>query len=119
MAPRTSISGFTFDCSDPARLARFWAELLGLKLPGSADDPLVISDGPDRSWIWFQKVPEPKVAKNRFHMDLETDDLAAELARAQSLGATVVASHSMDAWSWTVLQDPEGNEFCLRTRVPR
>ena len=61
----------------------------------------------------FLAVPEPKTAKNRLHLDLETDDRAAEVARLVELGATHVADHDEWGISWSVLTDPEGNEFCI------
>ena len=59
------------------------------------------------------RVPEPKTAKNRMHLDLTAPDPEAEVARLVELGATRVAD--MEEWGdqWTVLQDPEGNEFCV------
>jgi Glyoxalase-like domain len=55
-------------------------------------------------------LPEPKAAKNRMHFDLRAPGtVAAEVSRLQKLGATVVRSHS----GLTVMQDPEGNEFCV------
>jgi hypothetical protein len=81
---------------------------------------------PDRSGprIFLQRVPEPKSVKNRVHLDLnvtagvpseEADErLEAEAKRLAALGATRV--HRMNEWSgrWIVMQDPEGNEFCLQ-----
>lgn len=63
--------------------------------------------------LLFLAVPEPKTAKNRVHLDLECDDRRAEVARLVDLGATHVADHDEWGISWSVLLDPEGNEFCL------
>ena len=77
--------------------------------------------------VYFQRVPEPKTVKNRVHMDLNvgggrdvSDDerrrrIGAEIERLQTLGATVVRplAEERGEW-WAVLQDPEGNEFCLQ-----
>ena len=116
---RTSISGSTFDCGDPEALAKFWAELLGYDIAESSPEgALIVADTDGGFWIWFQKVPEGKRSKNRFHLDLRTDDLEREVARAESMGATTVARHGHDAWVWRVMQDPEGNEFCLGTAAP-
>lgn len=113
----------TFDCADPARVATFWAEVLGyeLDLPGSAaSDPDGI--GPR---LFFQRVPEGKVVKNRVHLDVRVgtglvgDDrlrvLEAEGARLEALGATRVRLLPADDEdeSCLVMQDIEGNEFCL------
>ena len=59
--------------------------------------------------MFFQEVPEPKAAKNRLHLDIEVADRVAEVARLTAKGAKAIAQ--LD--TWTVLRDPEGNEFCL------
>jgi hypothetical protein len=56
---------------------------------------------------------EPRTAKNRVHVDLVADDRDKEIARLTDLGATHQADHDEHGLSWTVLNDPEGNEFCL------
>ena len=68
--------------------------------------------GGEPTWL-FNKVPEPKTAKNRMHVDLAAADREAEVARLVELGAKRVTD--MDEWGyqWTVMQDPEGNEFCV------
>jgi hypothetical protein len=68
--------------------------------------------------ILFQAVPEPKTVKNRLHWDLREPDAdddrrAVELKRLLALGATTIGEGRQGPWTWTVLQDPEGNEFCL------
>ena len=115
------------DCTHPASLARFWAavldgyavapydqaELERLRANGiddPEDDPTVlVTAGDDQPRFFFARVPEPKTAKNRVHVDLRAGDHATELARLTGLGARVIA----DLDAWTVLEDPEGNEFCL------
>ena len=66
----------------------------------------------DPTWL-FAKVPESKTAKNRMHVDLAAPDHEAEVARLVALGATRVADMEEWGYEWTVLQDPEGNEFCV------
>jgi len=121
----------TFDCENPVRVARFWCEALGYELPDS------VPAGEDGDWaaavdptgtgprFFFQRVPEAKVVKNRLHLDVRTgtglvgqarvDALEAECARLVPLGATRV--HLLEAdeenESCLVMQDVEGNEFCL------
>ena len=63
--------------------------------------------------IFIIKVPEGKTAKNRCHIDFDTDDRVAEVERLVSAGATKVADHTLHGFTWTVMQDPEGNEFCV------
>ena len=122
-----TVADIVVDCGRPAPLARFWAavldgyavapydeeELARLRANGiddPEDDPSVLVEGgPDRPRFFFVKVPEPKVAKNRLHLDLRAADPPAEVARVVALGARVTA----ELPGWTVLADPEGNEFCV------
>ena len=106
------------DTPDPAGLARWWAELLGWRITYEDPDEVVLEppagspeDGlaPD---ILFYRVDDPKVVKNRLHVDLRPDDRDAEVARAEAMGATRVDVGQGDA-TWVVLADPEGNEFCI------
>jgi hypothetical protein len=58
--------------------------------------------------------PTPKTVKNRVHLDLRGESMAAEVARLTALGATFIAERTLgDALRWTVMADPEGNEFCV------
>lgn len=119
-----------FDCDHPASLARFWAQALdgyevapyddeeiarlqSLGYRGPEDDPGVIVQGPGPR-VYCQLVPAPKTAKNRCHLDLECDDLDAEAARLEELGATRLA-HQMGE-GIVSLADPAGNEFCITER---
>ena len=127
-----SIKSITFDCARPARLARFWAAALGysvraydadeierLRARGIhdvEDDPSVAIDPPAGRGptLFFTKVPEPKTVKNRVHLDLRpAEDMDAEVARLTELGAAVVRVRQEDDRRWTVMADPEGNEFCV------
>ncbi|MEU6091787.1 VOC family protein [Streptomyces sp. NPDC047085] len=108
---------------DAAAVGRFWAEALGW----TAYSPGVTTYvGPPGGLVWphpvavgvdVVPVPEPKTAtKNRVHLDLATTSAAhhAELvARLQALGATPAHVGQGDDVPWTVLADPEGNEFCV------
>ncbi|WP_330475619.1 VOC family protein [Terrabacter sp. C0L_2] len=134
----------TFDCAQPERVARFWCEVLGYVVPppppgfasweefdhtlpeqdqGSAYaivDPSGV--GPR---LFFQRVPEGKVVKNRVHLDVRVgtglrgdervEALEAECARLLELGGTRVRLMLADEFneSCLVMQDVEGNEFCL------
>ena len=68
--------------------------------------------GDEPTWL-FAKVPEPKTAKNRMHLDLAAPDPETEIARLVGLGATRVADTDEYGYRWTVMTDPEGNEFCV------
>lgn len=66
--------------------------------------------------LLFQRVPEPKAAKNRLHLDLHAgrDRRAEEVQRLEKLGASVVREVKEPGGEWVVLADPEGNEFCVQ-----
>jgi predicted enzyme related to lactoylglutathione lyase len=93
------------------RIAAFWAEALGWERHG---DNVKSANG--GVYLEFIEVPEPKTVKNRLHLGLHTDDLEAEIARLESLGAKCLWEELLpDGWPHrnVVLCDPEGNEFCL------
>jgi len=105
----------TIDCVDPGQLARFWAEAAGYEVGWQRDNEFVIL-GPTAGEgvsIGLQRVDEPRTGKNRVHVDWSTDDLPAEVIRLVGLGATVLRETSTPGLTWTVLADPEGNEFCV------
>jgi predicted enzyme related to lactoylglutathione lyase len=121
------IASVTFDCADALTVGRFWSSALGRSLePNASSDfaaigfagrrdkvgwaPVERDDDP--TWI-FVKVPEPKSDKNRMHLDLMAPDLEAEVDRLVELGATRVADMDEYGYTWTVMADPEGNEFCV------
>ena len=106
------------DTTDPAPLARWWAELLGWSISDEDDDEVELTP-PTGEWpvLLIGRVPEAKAGKNRLHLDLVPDDQAAEVARAESLGARRVDIGQGDP-SWVVLADPEGNEFCILSARP-
>ena len=85
---------------------------------GGADDEHGIGPADGGPGIDLLPVPEPKTVKNRLHLDLRADGTSTEeLARLERLGATRVdVGQAADA-TWTVLADPEGNEFCLLHRT--
>ena len=59
-------------------------------------------------------MPEPKTVKNRVHLDLRGESMAAEVERLTALGATFIAERTLgEDVRWTVMADPEGNEFCV------
>jgi predicted enzyme related to lactoylglutathione lyase len=106
--------GLVLDCHDPDALASFWSAALGYKHVGSAGNyaMLVAEDG-DSPKLLLQKVPEAKTVKNRMHLDIEIADVDAEVARLEALGARRIEAHAEHGMSWVVMNDPEGNEFCV------
>lgn len=110
----------TFDCANAVTVSDFWSAVLGrpvdregdlsaseffARIPGEGSDPTLM----------FIQVPETKSVKNRVHLDLNTSDRAAEVARLVALGATVIHEKDEYGVQWTTLADPEGNEFCVAT----
>ncbi|MDT0341729.1 VOC family protein [Streptomyces litchfieldiae] len=132
----------TFDCADPHAQAAFWGKVFGSTVEDhSALVDQLVADGrmpaEDRIVVnghsafrdvaacsdpagveprlFFQRVPEGKVAKNRVHLDIHVDAerKAAEAERLVGLGARLIETHSDRGPLTYVMRDPEGNEFCL------
>jgi predicted enzyme related to lactoylglutathione lyase len=102
------------DCREPASLVRFWGEVFGAAPVVRTEEWAYIDSATTRTRIAFQRVPEPKGVKNRVHLDVEVDDITRESARLVALGATRQGELMEDEQGlFQVLQDPEGNEFCL------
>ena len=105
----------TFDCGDPRQLAAFWSEVTGYTLVMEEDDFAALAAPDERGvrGILFWRVPEPKAAKSRMHVDLAATNPQEEVERLMGLGAQKVEHRGANGRSWTVMLDPEGNEFCL------
>ena len=132
----------TFDCADPHAQARFWAQVFGTEVEDHHDFVnQLVADGRlpveetveingrtafrdvaavrDLSGVeprfFFQRVPEGKTAKNRCHVDVHVDEdqKLVEVERLTGLGATHIQTDSGRGPTTYVMQDPEGNEFCL------
>ncbi len=118
------IHEIVFDCDKPAVLAQFWAQILdgyevrpydeeeiarlaALGLTPETDTTVML-DGPGPS-ICFQNVDGRVYDNNRVHMDIEVTDRSAEVERLKEAGATV----DRVLPTYTVMRDPEGNQFCL------
>ena len=105
----------TFDCDDPQAVASFWSAALDRPVDEGANEffaSIGLSGDELPRWL-FIKVPEPKTAKNRMHIDTMTDDRSAEVKRLVELGATHVDEREQSGVSWSVMADVEGNEFCV------
>ena len=108
------IHSVTFDCHNPLRVAEFWAQALGYGELQSGDGYAWVEPSAGIATpLLFVKVPESKRVKNRVHLDIETRDQAAEIERLISLGARIVDIGTHSEAPWTVMADPEGNEFCV------
>lgn len=102
------------DCADPQRLATFWQQLLGGEIRVESDDWVLVAAPDAGVSVSFQRVPEPKVGKNRAHLDVRVDDLAVATEAAERFGAVRFEPPRFDELGgFQVMTDPEGNEFCL------
>ncbi len=104
------------DTDDLPGLARFWTQALGWKVLSERDREIVIgTDDHAPVGICFMPVTGPKTVKNRLHLDLtcSAEDRDQEIGRLLALGARRVDIGQTGTESWTVLADPEGNEFCV------
>lgn len=96
------------DAREPERIATWWADALGARVEHEGEWCAVVEiPGAPFEGLVFVPVPEPKTVKNRIHWDVTVDDLAL----LTSDGATLLRPKD-DEIAWTVLADPEGNEFC-------
>ena len=111
------VTEVVIDCPDHGAVVDFWAAALGYERHSFGDQYVGLAlAGPPQVGhppILFQKVPEPKVVKNRVHLDFRADVMADEVTRLVGLGAVVLAEHALSDFHWTVMADPAGNEFCV------
>ncbi len=109
------------DCSDLSSAVGFWREALGYDDPNPLNPEAqfhgIVSPDGGLHHLTFQRVTEPKVAKNRVHLDLFVDDVNEQAKRLIGLGAKALNAHEEDGFNVMVMEDPEGNEFCLVGRV--
>jgi hypothetical protein len=108
------------DCKEPRRLAVFWRDALAYRDLYTDDTLSVLVPRKGRgSPLLLQAVPEPKVGKNRMHLDIVADDVEAEVRRLQGLGARRIDKgvQSFEGTHWVRMSDPEQNEFCVSTGV--
>jgi len=98
-------------------MASFWGEVTGYERMSESTDDVVALHAPDHRGVrrlLFFRVPEPKTVKNRVHVDLAAKDSEVEIDRLVGLGASRVEYREGGLGnSWTVMLDPEGNEFCI------
>jgi predicted enzyme related to lactoylglutathione lyase len=107
------VSFLTIDATDPSRLAAFWGEVLGTAVEETSDEGRFVFLAEAAGHILcFQRVPEPKVGKNRVHLDVRVEDLATATTAVLALGGTWDGNErTLDDARWRTLHDPEGDEF--------
>ncbi len=106
----------TFDCANPISLSTFWAQALERNVDEGPSQffASIGKAAPDGSIaMLFLAVAEAKSAKNRMHLDIQSDDRETEVERLVSLGAARIADKDEWGTRWTIMNDPEGNEFCV------
>ena len=117
--PALAMHAIVLDCAELDPLVRFWSAALGYvpsfepfgQFAGLKPPP---GDARRGLALIFQRVPEPKVVKNRVHVDYEAVDRAGEVERLVGLGAAVLRDvDEGPGMRWTVMADPAGNEFCV------
>ncbi len=116
-----SIHQVAFDCKDATLQSDFWCQVLGYAKEDWGEEYGALIYSPDNAGmrVIFMPVPEHKSVKNRVHLDVRTEDSTreAEVKRLVHLGAKEIEAKSLSTDSrsvtWTIMQDPEGNEFCV------
>lgn len=115
--PSLRMHAVVIDCPEFAPLIAFWSGALGYVewfAPFDQFAGIKPADGRGGLPIIFQRVPEPKVVKNRVHLDYEADAMEAEVDRLVALGGRSIRVVEMGpTMRWTIVADPAGNEFCV------
>lgn len=106
---RSKLGVLVIDCNDLEVAAEFWSQALGTGVRFREEPYVGLEPTGEGVRVVLQRVPEPKTSKNRMHIDLWTDNLEAEVERLEGLGAR--RRDRMEDW-W-VMEDPDGNEFCV------
>lgn len=111
----STIDTLTIDCADPGRVAAFWCAALGYELVETDEESAEIRDPSGAGWaLDFIVVPEGKSVKNRLHLDIRASgSMADEVERLKDIGAARQRLVEEGGSFWTVMLDPEGNEFCV------
>jgi catechol 2,3-dioxygenase-like lactoylglutathione lyase family enzyme len=111
----STVDSLTFDCRDPRLVAEFWCAALGYELVEIDAESADLRDPTGEGWrVLFLVVPEGKAVKNRVHLDLRPpQSMAEEVERLKGHGATTFRFVEVGNSFWTVMKDPEGNEFCV------
>jgi predicted enzyme related to lactoylglutathione lyase len=113
-AKSMAVEMITFDCTDPDRLAAWWAQVLDSAVTAVVPEEFVMVTRPNQPALGFQRVEDPTPGKNRVHLDFASADLEQEVVRLVSLGAAETGRHDFgDEFCWVVFADPDGNAFCV------
>lgn len=113
MTHTLTIMTVTIDSTDPARIAAWWGKQLGSEATDHQGDGSFVVVPTGAVNLAFQRVADPTPGKNKFHFDIGTKDAPGAINALLAEGATRVADHNGGGFSWTVLADPDGNQFCV------
>jgi hypothetical protein len=114
------VSNITFDCGDVLKVAAFWSAVTGRSIDEGSSEAFASIGGANTkrtepAW-YFNRVEELKSAKNRVHLDLVDPD-PSSVDELVQLGAKVLEQVDWGFHAWTVMEDPEGNEFCVAAKA--
>ncbi len=117
-APTNRVCHFVIDCSDLDRATEFWTTALYANVvtvnPQSTDIYRKLRlPNSDINILLQQTDDPPKTEKSRMHLDIETEDVDAEVRRLVALGAIKVDHQQTRGWDFWILADPDGNEICV------
>lgn len=108
------IASIMVNATDAARLSAFWSELLEMPVAAEYEGFIWLRPAePGLPQLAFQQVAAPTEGGRRLHLDLHDADPSALRRKAEALGATFVEGQDIGDFHWDVMQDPEGNEFCI------
>ena len=109
------VGAVVIDCNDFPRMLTFWQAALRYVPRDSPEEGWAVLKDPEGSHVnvSLQLVPEPRVGKNRLHLDLYTNKQEEEVRRLLELGATRHPRTPEPGEDFIALQDPEGNVFCV------
>jgi hypothetical protein len=112
-ASAVRVGSVVIDCNDFPAMMAFWAAALAYVPREEPEEGWVVLRDPDDAnvQISLQKVPEPRIGKNRLHLDLYTSDMDGEIERLLSLGATRYHREPEPGEDFITLEDPEHNLF--------
>jgi catechol-2,3-dioxygenase len=114
--PRRWVDGVTLDVSDLDVGSAFWCGLLGLDETKRRDQYAFLARDKSGLLLILQQVDDAKVAKNRMHFEVHSEDPQNTIAWVMENGGTTLEEHETDWYSLVVMADPDGNEFCVNRR---
>lgn len=113
--PVVNVGTVVINVNDMATEKAFWREVLGVGVQHEIGDFFTWfqPQTPGGVGVALQLVEDPKVGTNRLHLDTSVPDMEAARKRIEELGGSHVQDHDMAGFRWTIMADPEGNEFCI------